>query len=154
MLDRRKFFAGMAGCAAIPLMGGIDSKRDSENLKLEDICKAHAKLLSDNVRIYDDKWYHLYASPLVVKSLKPLRLQSFKAVMWARGGYGGTIEGFKVIAVPHLAVNSVYFLGAEHNGYFYDIKADAFGKRHDSYRPAWRDPRWAEYYKLIADGRV
>ena len=115
----------------------LTQKSVSHELRAEDVRIGHAKLLADGKFPKLDGYYHCHASTMAIGTLRT-----------------ETNEGFRFIINDDLYPTHVYFLGEGDAGYFFDTSSGAFGMRHNSYIPEARDPRWAEYYQLIDNGRL
>ena len=136
----------------------LTQKSVSHELRAEDVLLGHAKLLADGKFPKLDGYYHCYASALVIGMLRDKTNQGAwidtPANCRVLPGDAGLFEGFRFVVNDDLYPTHVYFLGQGGAGYFFDTSSGAFGRRHNSYIPEARDPRWAEYYQLIDNGRL
>jgi len=136
---------------------------DKDNaLRMEDVRKMRAVLEQNDVEPSDDGHYHrCYAHPSAIEGLRKeteqekwMLAMEYLAPGGNLRGEVGIFEGLRFVRRNWIEPGHVYFLGADDRGYFFDTFSGAYGMRHNSYIPEARDPRWAEYYKLIDNGRV
>jgi len=136
----------------------LTQKSVNHELRAEDVRIGHAKLLADGKFPKLDGYYHCYASASDIRLLRAETDQeawlSTPADCKPFLDDAGLFGGFRFLTNDDLYPTHVYFLGEEDAGYFFDTSSGAFGMRHNSYIPEARDPRWAEYYQLIDNGRL